>query len=112
MSERSKDGFHVASLAHDGRLWTAYLEFEDDPHAPRSYRARIRFEPAAPGDALGSARTAVLIIEDSYEAAMAKARSFDERQLAALLRSALPDEGEAPPAADGPPSDEAGDDEA
>ena len=94
MSERSSDGFHVASLAHDGRIWTAYLEFDDDPHAPRSYRARIRFEPAAPDDRLGPTRTAVLIIEDSYEQAVAKARSFDERQLAGLLRSTLPEEGE------------------
>ncbi len=92
MSRRSDDGFHIASIAHDGRLWTAYLEFDDDPHAPRSYRARIRFEPAAGGEE-GSTRTAVIIIEDSYEEAMAKARTFDERQLAGLLRSTLPEDG-------------------
>jgi len=94
MSERAADGFHVASLAHAGRLWTAYLEFDDDPHDPRSYRARLRFEPAAPDDALGTTRTAVIIIEESYERAVAKARDFDERQLAGLLRSTLPEEAE------------------
>ena len=34
--------------------------------------------------------TTVIIIEDSYDAALAKARSFDERQLEGLLRSTLP----------------------
>jgi len=32
----------------------------------------------------------VIIIEDSYEEAVAKARSFDVRQLQGLLRSVLP----------------------
>jgi hypothetical protein len=97
MGEQSRDGFHIASLAHAGRLWTAYLEFDDDPHAPRSYRARIRFEPTA-GGAADATRTAVIIIEDSFEEAKAKARAFDERQLAGLLRSTLPDdEAELPP---------------
>lgn len=91
MSERSEDGFHIASLAHAGRLWTAYLEFDDDPHAPRTYRARIRFEPTG-DDALRATRTAVIIIEDSFEEAKAKARAFDERQLSGLLRSTLPDD--------------------
>ena len=100
MSERSEDGFHVASLAHGGRLWTAYLEFDDDPHNPRTYRARIRFEPAAPGDERAPTRTAVIIIEDSYEEAMAKARGFDERHLAGLLRSTLPDDEAALPEGD------------
>lgn len=92
MSKRSEDGFHIASLAHAGRLWTAYLEFDDDPHAPRTYRARIRFEPAAPDDTRSPTRTAVIIIENSYEEAMAKVRAFDERQLGGLLRSTLPDD--------------------
>lgn len=102
MTRRSDDGFHIASIAHDGRLWTAYLEFDDDPHAPRSYRARIRFEPAAGAEEGAATRTAIIIIEDSYEEAMAKARTFDERQLAGLLRSTLPDDGVPPK----PPTDE------
>jgi hypothetical protein len=39
-------------------------------------------------------RTTVIVIEQSYEEAVAKARSFDNRQLQGLLRSALPDEVE------------------
>jgi hypothetical protein len=33
----------------------------------------------------------VIIIEESYEEAVAKARGMDDRQLSALLRSALPE---------------------
>ena len=36
--------------------------------------------------------TGVIIIENSYEDAMAKVRGFDPRQMEGLLRSALPDE--------------------
>lgn len=87
-------GVHVASLAHDGRLWTAYLEFQDDPQRPDSYRARLRFDPADAADGEGPRHTAVIIIEPSYEQALAKVRAFDERQLSGLLRSVLPDEPE------------------
>lgn len=83
-------GLHVATLTHEGRIWDAYLEFDDDPHRPTSYRGRLRFDPADEESGL-AARTTVLIIEDSYEEAVAKARSFDNRQLQGLLRSALPD---------------------
>jgi len=38
--------------------------------------------------------TGVIIIESSYEEAVAKARAFDERQMEGLLRSALPEEEE------------------
>lgn len=93
MNRGSAEGLHVAALAHGGRLWTAFLEFDDDPHRPDSYRARLRFEPA--DDDGAATRTAVIIIEESYEAAVSKARAFDERQLAGLLRSTLPDEDEA-----------------
>ncbi len=87
-------GVHIASLAHHGRLWTAFLEFKDDPHRPESYRGRIRFEPADAADGEGSRRTAVIIIEPSYDQALAKVRGFDERQLSSLLRSVLPDDGD------------------
>jgi len=85
-------GLHVATIAHGGLLWEAFLEFADDPRRPRSFRALIRFERAGPDGTSVTARTAVIIIEDSYEAAVAKARDMDDRQLAALLRSALPDQ--------------------
>jgi len=88
------DAYHLASLAHDGRLWTAYLEFQDDPQHPHNYRGRIRFEPAAPGEDDEATRTTVVIIEDSYEGALAKARSFEEHQLVGLLRSTLPGDPE------------------
>ena len=88
-SPDSVPGLHVATLTWEGRIWEAYLEFDDDPRRPTSYRARIRFDP---GEDSGDepARTTVIIIEDSYEEAVAKARSFDVRQLQGLLRSVLP----------------------
>lgn len=89
---------HITSLAHGGRIWEAYLEFDGDPHRPEIYRARIRFEPADAGEGEAPIRTTVLIIEDSYEVAVAKARAFDDRQLSGLLRSCLPDEDEEPEA--------------
>lgn len=94
-------GLHIATLAHEGRIWDAYLEFDDDPHRPASYRARIRFDAADSTDFEEKpARTAVIIIEDSYEGAAAKARSFDERQLEGLLRSSLPEKGRGAPGED------------
>jgi hypothetical protein len=85
-------GLNVATIAHSGLLWEAYLDFVDDPRHARSFRGRIRFERAGPDGAGRTAETAVIIIEDSYEEAVAKARRMDDRQLEALLRSALPDE--------------------
>ena len=85
-------GLHLATIAHAGHLWDAYLDFESDPHRPTSFRARVRFEPPPGDEALSSTRTAIIFIEDSYEEAVARARGFDDRQLAGLLRSALPDE--------------------
>jgi len=82
-------GQHLTTLSHDNRFWDAYLEFEDDPSRPDAYRARVIFMPADPGDHEGLARTALIIIETSFEDAMRKARSFDDRQLADLLRSCL-----------------------
>jgi hypothetical protein len=38
-----------------------------------------------------SKRTGTLIIEPSYEEAMARARQLDEHHLVGLLRSVLPD---------------------
>ena len=85
-------GLHVATIAHGGLIWDAYLEFADDPRRPRSFRGRLRFERAGPDGTGVTAQTAVIIIEDSYEEAVTKARRMDDRQLAGLLRSALPDD--------------------
>jgi len=84
--------FHLATIAHEGLIWDVYLDFEDDVRRPTTYRARIRFEPPEAEESPTTATTAVIIIEASYEEAVAKARGFDERQLQGLLRSALPDE--------------------
>lgn len=88
---------HVATIAHAGRIWETWLEFEDDPRRPTSHRARFRFEPPSGDDAVKSAFTTYLIVEESYDAAVAKARSFDDRVLQGMLRSTLPDPGETPP---------------
>ena len=85
------DGLHVATIAHGGLIWDAYLELADDLRHPPSFRGRLRFERAAPDGTGVTAETAVIIIEDSWEEAVARARGMDERQLEGLLRSALPD---------------------
>ena len=75
-------------------LWDAYLDFQSDPRRPTSFRAKLRFDVAGTDGTVHSAETAVIIIEDSYEEAIAKARAMDDRVLTSLLRSALPDQGE------------------
>ena len=92
---RPDRGIHVATIAHIGRIWDAYLKFDGDPHRPDIYRARLRFEPTNPSEGEEPTRTAILVIEGSYDEAVAKARDFNDRQLSGLLRSALPDEDEA-----------------
>ena len=89
-------GLHIATVAHAGRIWDAYLEFDDDPHRPDVFRGRLRFDPADSIEFDEPPRTTVIIIEESYEAAVLKARAFDDRQLQGLLRSTLPEE---PPSA-------------
>jgi hypothetical protein len=83
-------GHHIATVSHDGRFWDVYVEFEDDPRRPDTYRALLCYAPADPGDGEEGVRTGVIIIEDSFEEAMMKARSLRDVQLQALLRSALP----------------------
>ena len=113
-SHESAPDLHVATIAHAERLWDAYLEFEDDPLRPDVYRARLRFDPANAIDfEETNPRTTVIIIEESYEQAVAKARAFDERALEALLHSALPSdpepEGAALPEGAAPPEETASD---
>lgn len=88
-------GLHLATLAHGGRIWDAYLELVDDPHRPDTFRALLRFDSPDGGEADGAYRTGVIIVEPSYEEAVARARAFDERTLQGLLRSVLPDIEEA-----------------
>jgi hypothetical protein len=95
---------HLATLTHEGRLWDAYLELDDDPQRPDSFRARLRFDSPHGGEAHGTYRTTVIIIEPSYEEAVARARALDPQQMQGLLRSVLPEtdsdasEGAAPDA--------------
>lgn len=84
-------GQHMATISHEGRFWDVYLEFEDDPRRPTTYRARLCFFPGDPGDDEEATRTTVIIIEDSFEEAMVKARALNEMQLQGLLRSTLPE---------------------
>jgi hypothetical protein len=83
-------GHHLATISHDGRFWDVYLEFEDDPRRPDTFRALLCFFPGDPGDEEQAVRTTVIIIEDTFEEAMLKARGLEDIQLQALLRSALP----------------------
>jgi len=85
------DGVHIATIAHGGLLWEAFLVLAEDPRRPPSARAKIRFERTGPDGIRQTAETTVIIIEDSREEAVAKARGMDDRQLEGLLRSALPD---------------------
>lgn len=87
------EGLHLATVAHDGHIWEAYLEVEDDG-VPDSCRARLRFDPPG-GKQGGEYRTALIIVEPTYDEAVARARSLDERQLQGLLRSVLPGDEEA-----------------
>ena len=83
-------GQHLATISHGGRFWDVYLEFEDDLRRPDTSRALLCYFPGDPGDEEEAVRTTVIIIEDSFEEAMLKARGLEDVQLQALLRSALP----------------------
>ncbi len=80
----------LATISYEGRFWEVFVEFDDDPRHPDTSRARLCFFPADPGEEDQPVRTAVILIEDSYEEVMAKARSLEEHLLQGLLRSALP----------------------
>jgi len=84
------NGQHLATISHDGRFWEVYLEFADDPRRPSSYRGLLCFSPADNEGEEAARRTTAIIIEESYEEAVRKARAFREHQLQGLLRSVLP----------------------
>ncbi len=84
-------GEHLATISHDGRFWEVYLEFQDDPQVPTSYRALLCFSPAESAAAGSAWRTTTILIEASYEEVVSKARAFEDFQLQSLLRSVLPD---------------------
>jgi hypothetical protein len=83
-------GQHLATVSHDGRFWDVYLEFEDDPRRPNSYRGLLAYSPADRNEGEETLRTTSVIIEPSYEEAVRKARKLEDHQLVAFLRSLLP----------------------
>jgi len=89
---RDERGLHLATIAHQGQLWDAYVELDDDPKRPDSYRGRLRFDSP---EVTGAFRTAVIFIEPTYEEVVRRARGLDPRQMEGLLRSVLPDSDEA-----------------
>ncbi len=85
---RAAENLHLTTFTHEGRFWDVYLEFAEDPGQHESCRARLCYVPTDQTDDVKPARTAVIIIESSYEEALEKARTLDRYNLAALLRSA------------------------
>ena len=84
------DGEHLTTISHDGGFWEVYLEFQDEPTVPTSYRALLCFIPSTSTEAGSAWRTTTILIEASYEAVLSKARTFEDFQLQSLLRSVLP----------------------
>ena len=87
----TSNGLHLTTISHDGRFWEVYLEFQDDPRVPRSYRGLLCFSPSTGSVGESAFRTTTILIEDSHESVVSKARSFEDFQLQSLLRSLLPD---------------------
>lgn len=87
-SSSSSSAQHIATIGHEGRFWDVYLDFDDDPGRPDTFRGYLYFSAADADEDETPVRTAPIIIEKSYEEAVRKARSFEDRQLAAFLRSA------------------------
>lgn len=85
------NGQHLATISHGGNFWEVHLEFQDDPRVPTTFRGLLCFSPAAGTGTAAALRTTTILIEDSYEAVVSKARGFEEFQLQSLLRSVLPD---------------------
>ncbi len=87
---RPSSGQHLATVSHEGRFWDVYLEFDEDLRRPGSYRGNLAFSPADREEGEQALRTAVVIIEPSYEDAVRRANGLDDHQLVAFLRSLLP----------------------
>ncbi len=85
------NGLHLTTISYDGRFWEVYLEFQDDPRSPSSYRALLCFSPSTGPEGETALRTTTILIEDSHEGVVSKARDFEDFQLQSLLRSLLPD---------------------
>jgi hypothetical protein len=89
---------HLATLSHDGRFWDVYVEFDDNPARVDSFGGILCFSPAADGGGSdGPVRTATILIENSYEEVLHRARQFENHHLVSLLRSCLPEAEDEPP---------------
>lgn len=87
-SEPLTSGRHLTTISHEGRFWDVFLEFADDPRRPTSFRGLLCFCPVDLDENEAPVRTTALIIENSYEAAIASANRFGDHELQGLLRSA------------------------
>jgi hypothetical protein len=94
MRREPRNTHHLATLSHGGLFWDAYLELEDADGPADPVRGRIAFS-AAGDDTAETVRTATIFLEESPQAVLARAREFKTHQLVALLRSCLPEGGEA-----------------
>jgi hypothetical protein len=83
-------GQPITTVSHDGRFWHVFLEFAEHLQPGDRYRALLAFTPADQGESEGTLRTIPLLIEDSYEEVVRRARALDAVQLSAFLRSLLP----------------------
>ncbi len=88
LAEEAADGLHLTTLTHEGRFWDVFVEFVDAPGQINSHRARLCFVPGDRADRRRPARTAVIIIEPSADAALDHARSLTQHEIVAMLRSA------------------------
>jgi hypothetical protein len=83
-------GEHVTTLSYLGRFWDVFLEMENDPRRNELVRGLLCFSPSDLNAGEKPTRTGTIIVEQSYQDALQKARSFEEHQLVGLLRSSLP----------------------
>ena len=90
-ASRPTGGHHMATISHGGRFWDVYVEFEDQTADSYTARGVLCFFPADANEGERAVRTAPILIENSREEALARARTFEEHQLTGLLRSCLPD---------------------
>ncbi len=87
---RPMPGQHLATITYQNRIWDVYLEFEGKRSTSgEPCRAKLVYSPAD-GESGDAAQTAAIFVEETYELAVEKARSFRRHQLEALLRSILP----------------------
>ena len=106
-----RNSHHLATVSFDGRFWDAYLELMESQGPGEPARGRIAFSAADAGEAT-PVRTATIFVEDSAQDVVARARELKTHQLVALLRSAVPEEEQAPEhgaAPDPSPQDDAPD---